>query len=55
MQPWESLLVTKQDSPYAGTAGCVVSRDDAKNSVTARMDKDGATVSFLLSEVQRLG
>lgn len=55
MQPWDSLLVTVADNKYTGSAGCVVSRDDAKKSVTARMDVDGATVTFLQSEVQRLG
>jgi hypothetical protein len=58
MQAWDSFLVKAEaDSPYAGTAGCVVAIDRAAGTVTGRMDKDGATVTFVSPDhdLQRLG
>jgi hypothetical protein len=56
MQPWDSFLVKADvDSPYAGTAGCVVRVDRAAGTVLGRMDKDGAEVAFPETDLQRLG
>jgi hypothetical protein len=60
MQAWDSVIVKADaDSPYAGTAGCVVAvtkgGDGALISVTARMDKDGTEETFPVAQVQRLG
>jgi hypothetical protein len=56
MQAWDSFLVKAGvDSPYAGTAGCVVAIDRAAGTVRGRMDKDGAEVTFEETDLQRLG
>ncbi|WP_250479028.1 MULTISPECIES: hypothetical protein [unclassified Caballeronia] len=57
MQVWDGVLVTKEDSPYVGTAGYIirVDRSESPAKVTAKMDKDGAEVAFVESDLKRLG
>jgi hypothetical protein len=57
MQAWDSVIVVKEDSPYVGTAGFVtrVNRTVDPVQVTAKMDKDGAEVAFVESDLKRLG
>lgn len=58
MQAWDSVVVKADvDSPYKGTAGCVVHVDRAQNParVDVRMDVDSSTQTFGEDQLQRLG
>ncbi len=56
MQPWDTVKVTKEEDSYTGEAGCVVRVDRKADPahITVRMDKDGAEVGYVESDLQRL-